>query len=354
MFRGEAFVRQPEEQGDHERRQLVAAGLSAVGVLLLTIVHHLYGASLYQTPWRTHMAHLGAIGIVAILASMLVAVKWGDIGAGRGAFWCFTFVTAVFPVAWIGLFEGGYNHVVKNALYFGGLSEDWMLAMFPPPTYELPNDLLFEVTGVLQFFVALVTMRVLHRLVRTRMGKRLTASGQAVAVALAAALAAVPSGGAVAGPDLYAASAVQPVRNQVPAPEFALRTLEGRPLESSSLLGKVVVVNFWATWCVPCKEEMPSLQKLKQRFNPDEFELLAITTDQQREAIKGFMQALGLTFPVLMDDTRDISAAFGVRGLPTTVLIGRDGRIVARAVGPRKWDSPETAALIGSLMERKP
>jgi thioredoxin-like negative regulator of GroEL len=63
---------------------------------------------------------------------------------------------------------------------------------------------------------------------------------------------------------------------------------------------------------------------------------------------------LGLTFPVLMDDTRDISAAFGVRGLPTTVLIGRDGRIVARAVGPRKWDSPETAALIGSLMERKP
>lgn len=170
------------------------------------------------------------------------------------------------------------------------------------------------------------------------------------AVVAAAVLLSVP---ALAG-DLYGPAGVQPVRNNVSAPEFELRTLEGRSVDSSSLRGRVVVLNFWATWCGPCKEEMPSLQRLKQQFKPEEFELLAITTDQQREAIKGFVRSLGLTFPVLIDDDKEISAAFGVRGLPTTVLIGRDGRIVARAVGPRHWDGQESAALIRSLMERKP
>lgn len=99
---------------------------------------------------------------------------------------------------------------------------------------------------------------------------------------------------------------------------------------------------------------MPALQRLKRRFTPDEFELLAITTDEQRDAIKGFVRSLGLTFPVLMDDTKDVSAAFGVRGLPTTVLIGKDGRILARAVGPRAWDNPDSVALIRGMVEARP
>lgn len=339
------------ENGPGGRNRLMAAGISGVTVLLLTIGHHLYGASLYGTPWRAHMAHLGTMGILVMLAAMAAAWKWEGTRVGRGAYWVFMIVTGFFPVAWIGLFEGGYNHLVKNALYFGGLPREWMLRLFPPPTYELPNDLIFEVTGVLQFFVALITIRALVQLLGNRAEEPRGAQTGIAAAVLAVVLATVPSHAAT---DLYGQAGVQAVHNNVSAPEFVLHTLEGRPLDSSSLRGKVIVLNFWATWCGPCKEEMPSLQRLKQQFKPEELELLAITTDQQREAIKGFVRSLGLTFPVLMDDDKEISAAFGVRGLPTTVLIGRDGQIVARAVGPRNWDGPESAALIRSLMERKP
>jgi thiol-disulfide isomerase/thioredoxin len=173
-----------------------------------------------------------------------------------------------------------------------------------------------------------------------------------LACAVAMAVGAVPV--AAAAGDLYAAAGVQPVRDQAHAPAFVLNTLEGQPLDSASLRHKVIMVNFWATWCGPCKDELPSLQRLKQSFKAEEFELLAITTDQQREAIVGFVRSLGLAFPILLDEAKDVSAAFGVRGLPTTFLIGKDGRLLARAVGPRAWDSPASVALIRSVMEPGP
>ncbi len=171
---------------------------------------------------------------------------------------------------------------------------------------------------------------------------------------LAGAVSASVASSVRAAADVYASAGVQPVHNQTPAPSFALPTLDGQSLASAGLRGKVVLVNFWATWCGPCKEEMPALQRLKQHFKPGEFELLAITTDPQREAIKGFVQSLGLTFSILLDETKDVSAAFGVRGLPTTILIGKDGRVLARAVGPRAWDSQESLALVRRMVEEKP
>lgn len=174
--------------------------------------------------------------------------------------------------------------------------------------------------------------------------------GQAFVVMLATALAAVPVGIAAAGTDLYGPAGVQPVHNQTPAPSFALPPLEGRSLASGSLRGKVILINFWATWCGPCKEEMPALQRLRHTFSSDEFVLLAITTDHQREAITEFVKALGLSFPILLDETKDVSAAFGVRGLPTTVLISKNGQVLGRAVGSRDWDSQEAIALIRSVM----
>lgn len=354
IFHANQSLEQPVGRDDRSRRQLATAGISAIAVLLLTIGHHLYGASVYQTPWRAHVAHHGAVGIIVILAAMAIAWRWPETRIGRGAFWLFTIVTLVFPVSWIGLFEGGYNHTVKNALYFGGVSRELMLTLFPPPRYELPNDFVFEVTGILQFVMALVTARATYQLVRDRAGKHMVTPGQAVVVMLATALAAVPVGIAAAGTDLFGPAGVQPVHNQTPAPSFALPTLDGRSLASGSLRGKVVLINFWATWCGPCKEEMPTLQRLRHTFSSEEFVLLAITTDHQREAIREFVKALGLSFPILLDETKDVSAAFGVRGLPTTVLIGKDGRLVARAVGPRAWDSPETAALIRRVLEPGP
>lgn len=151
--------------------------------------------------------------------------------------------------------------------------------------------------------------------------------------------------------DLYAAAGVKEMAAPLAAPGFVLTTIEGRTIESRHLRGNVVLVNFWATWCGPCKEEMPALKRLKESFAGSSFELLAVTTDQQAEAIRTFVRALGLDFPVLLDDSKDVSAAFGVRGLPTTVLVDRQGRLVGRAVGPRAWDSAESVALVRQILE---
>jgi thiol-disulfide isomerase/thioredoxin len=154
--------------------------------------------------------------------------------------------------------------------------------------------------------------------------------------------------------DLYAAAGMKEVTEQHAAPAFVLTTIAGESIDSASLRGKVVLVNFWATWCGPCKEEMPALERLKESFSGKNLELLAVTTDEQLEGIRGFVHTLGLEFPVLLDNTKDVSAAFGVRGLPTTVVIGKDGRMLAKAVGPRRWDGPESIALIHMLLESAP
>lgn len=135
------------------------------------------------------------------------------------------------------------------------------------------------------------------------------------------------------------------------APSFKLPSLEGQEISSHMLAGKVVLLNFWATWCGPCKDEMPSLQRLQQQFDPRQFVVVAVTTDLQLAGIKHFMRQAGLTFPTLLDEEKEVSGAFLVRGLPTTVLIGKDGTLVGRAVGPRAWDSPEAVALIKGLVE---
>lgn len=95
-----------------------------------------------------------------------------------------------------------------------------------------------------------------------------------------------------------------------------------------------MLANFSAPWCEPFREEMPALERVHAALSGEPFERLAITTEK----------SLGLTFPILLDGQRDVSDALMVRGLPTTILIGMDGGVLARAVGPREWDSPEMLA----------
>jgi hypothetical protein len=143
----------------------VVAGLAA---LFLTTVHHVYGAYVYATPWRLHVAHVSGVAAVLILGSFLVFRQRVGTVAGTLALALLVLSTLMLPVVGIGLIEGGYNHAVKVALYSAGASPDTMRRLFPPPAYELPNDAFFEATGVLQLVPGLVAGRCVYRLIRAR------------------------------------------------------------------------------------------------------------------------------------------------------------------------------------------
>lgn len=160
-----------------------------------------------------------------------------------------------------------------------------------------------------------------------------------------------PRHDAAAVNDTFAEMRVTRVVSGSPLASFDLKNLEGDIVRSKELAGKVVLLNFWATWCGPCKEEMPSLAKLQSQFDPMQFQVVTVTTDMHPKGIKQFLDHLGIHLPVLFDEHEDVSRAYMVRGLPTTILMMQDGRAVGRAVGPRAWDSDESVALVKYMLE---
>lgn len=154
--------------------------------------------------------------------------------------------------------------------------------------------------------------------------------------------------------DLYSALKLSRPSAAATAATFDLKALDGEFVRSKDLAGKVVLLNFWATWCGPCKEEMPSFERLRQQLDPARFSVLTITTDLQPEGIKQFLKQLRVDVPVLFDEDQEVSRSYMVRGLPTTVLIGKNGAVIGRAVGPRVWDSAEAVALLRQLVESAP
>jgi peroxiredoxin len=139
-------------------------------------------------------------------------------------------------------------------------------------------------------------------------------------------------------------------KENVPAPDFALVNLEGQIVSLSDYRGKLVFVNFWATWCPPCRAEMPSMEKLYQEFKDKDFVILAVNMQERRERVKAFMDELGLSFPVLLDTAGSVARKYGVRGLPATLLVGRDGNTISGAIGARDWYSGDARALVEYLL----
>jgi peroxiredoxin len=133
-------------------------------------------------------------------------------------------------------------------------------------------------------------------------------------------------------------------------PEFNGRTAENRTVSLASLQGKVVLLNFWATWCLECRPEMPMFEQLHRAFGPQGLSVIGINAREGTAAVREYSKELGLTFPLVLDLRGEINAAYGVIGLPTTFLIGRDGRAVALAIGPREWTSAPARALIQTLL----
>lgn len=161
----------------------------------------------------------------------------------------------------------------------------------------------------------------------------------------------LPYNASAATGDPFAALRVTPMMAGAPLAAFDLKTLDGQTLRSKDLEGKVVLLNFWATWCGPCKEEMPSLARLQTQFDPIQVRVVTVTADMYPQGIKQFLDHLGINLPVLFDEDQALFRAFMVRGLPTTMLIGQNGQVVGRAVGPRAWDSPESIALVRQLLD---
>ncbi len=142
-----------------------------------------------------------------------------------------------------------------------------------------------------------------------------------------------------------------PVDHPGPAPRFSSVTPGGKKMGIDDLKGKLVVLNFWATWCPPCRLEMPSMERLYQEFKGQGLEVVAINFMEREKPITSFLTENEFTFPVLMDKKGEIAREYGVHGLPVTYLIGRNGNLLARSMGYKDWYKPETRELISSLLK---
>ncbi len=153
--------------------------------------------------------------------------------------------------------------------------------------------------------------------------------------------------------DLFLKIGIQAVKGDTKAPNFFLEDLKGKKLEFKNFKGKVIFLNFWATWCGPCKEEMPSIETLFQQFKEKDFVFLSISVDYEgRRPVKEFIEKNRYTFPVLLDPKCQVLDLYEVKGIPTTFIIDKKGRMIGKAVGPKNWKSPEVISLLNLLIEK--
>jgi peroxiredoxin len=137
------------------------------------------------------------------------------------------------------------------------------------------------------------------------------------------------------------------------APDFSLRALDGSEYSLSELRGHVVFVNFWATWCAPCREEAPSLDRLYRRFDGEDFEILAVSIDAEGElgGVAEFGAEYSLSFPILLDPNMQSYVAYKASGVPETFLIDADGHLIERFIGPRDWDQSRYTNAVRRLLD---
>ena len=138
----------------------------------------------------------------------------------------------------------------------------------------------------------------------------------------------------------------------IAAPDFQLEDMDGEKYSLESYRGKVVILNFWATWCPPCRREIPSMEALYQTFKDEAFAILAINEWETEDHVFAFMGELPVEpgFPILFDPDSEVAQSFGVKGLPTTLLLDTQGKILYRAVGGRDFDHPEVKKIIRELL----
>ncbi len=143
------------------------------------------------------------------------------------------------------------------------------------------------------------------------------------------------------------------IESDIPAPAFSFPGLDGKKVSLSDYKGKVVLVNIWATWCPPCVDEMPSMEKLYRKFKEQNFEILAVSIDESgSKAVAPFMKKNRLTFPALIDSDGTIKSAYRITAIPESFIIDKQGVIVKKIVGPLDWADPQVFRFIGDLIEK--
>ena len=151
-------------------------------------------------------------------------------------------------------------------------------------------------------------------------------------------------------------SKYEPLTVGMAAPDFSLPDIEGKTVRLSDYRGKVVFVNFWATWCKPCKEEMPSMEILWENFKSEDFVMLAISMDRvtTKKDIPPFIESMKLTFPILTDSWGQTDKRYKLMGVPETYIIDQNGVLREKVIGPRDWTLAESVTTIVQLVQKQP
>ena len=139
-----------------------------------------------------------------------------------------------------------------------------------------------------------------------------------------------------------------------PLPEIHFENSQGAAMSLADFRGKVVLLNIWATWCAPCRREMPTLERLQGELGGPDFQVVALSIDRKGlPVVQGFYAELGIEIlPIYVDETGEVQRALNVLGLPTTLLLDRDGNEIGRLLGPAEWDSPEMVGFLREYLRR--
>ena len=158
--------------------------------------------------------------------------------------------------------------------------------------------------------------------------------------------------GSIVGVTLFLAlqsRRTEPARVGAQAPDFTLPALDGRSIALQDFRGRVVVLNFWATWCPPCVEEMPSLKSFSEEMDPGGVTVLGVSVDYDAEALAKFVARTQLAFPIARDVGQRVSSRYGTFKYPETYIIDKNGKIAEKLVGVVNWQDPRTLTLVRNI-----
>ncbi|MCX7028724.1 MAG: TlpA disulfide reductase family protein [Spirochaetes bacterium] len=150
--------------------------------------------------------------------------------------------------------------------------------------------------------------------------------------------------------DRLIAAGLSVPKEPIAADDFELTSLAGGKVKLSAYRGRVVFLNFWATWCPPCRAEMPSMERLRTLLGARGLEIVAVDLQEPKNTVQKFVKENSLAFTVLLDANGAVGGAWGAQSIPTTYLIDRRGSILARSVGSREWDSADMVALFETIL----